>query len=132
VPLPATRQASPGSAPIPPDTPAVRAESLQRGNPECLLCLGFFRLLRRLAEPSLDKINPSAMSPKGSRRYRTERVEGSPVDDGHTGLRVFEAIVGAALLLVSVYMMEKPWAVCAVVGALLMLDAARGIRRGRG
>ncbi len=54
------------------------------------------------------------------------------MDDGHTGLRVFEAIVGAALLLVSVYMMEKPWAVCAVVGALLMLDAARGIRRGRG
>ena len=54
------------------------------------------------------------------------------MDDRRTGLRVFEAIVGAALLSVSVYMMQKPWVVCAAVGALLMFDAARGIRRGRG
>jgi len=53
----------------------------------------------------------------------------SPLNDGRTGLRAVEAIVGAALLLVSVYMMDKPWAVCAVIGVVLMLDAARGIRR---
>ena len=50
------------------------------------------------------------------------------MNDGRAGLRALEAIIGAALLLVSVYMMDKPWAVCAVVGVVLMLDAARGIR----
>jgi hypothetical protein len=51
------------------------------------------------------------------------------VDNRRTDLRALEAILGAALLLVSVYMMEKPWVVCAAVGTLLMLDAARGIHR---
>jgi len=52
------------------------------------------------------------------------------VDNRRTDLRALEAILGAALLLVSIYMMEKPWVVCAAVGALLMLDAARSVRRG--
>jgi hypothetical protein len=52
------------------------------------------------------------------------------VDNRRTDLRALEAILGAALLLVSVYMMEKPWVVSAAVGALLMFDAARSIRRG--
>jgi hypothetical protein len=52
------------------------------------------------------------------------------MDYGRTDFRALEAIVGAAILLVSVYRMEKPWAVSAVVGALLMFDAARGTRGG--